>query len=353
MPPMIYIQTTRLNKCTNISQWELCPKSKVPTKGNTQERRAQEINIYRCVSILMSPKGRNVMTNYKIKKPLLTVYMPVFNASPYLAQSIESILSQTYTNFEFIIIDDASTDNSWKIIKKYARLDKRLRIYQNKLNLGVSLTSNIAISYARGKYLARMDADDISFPSRFEKQINFLKQNPNIVALGTQCLCIDADNKITGYKKFPSDHKSLSAMSFWAIPIQQPSLMVNLKKLPKNFTWYDRNKTSAEEVNLMFNFIKCGQIANLPDYLLYYRQLSTSLSHRNPKNTFYLTLKSRLLALKNGLRPSFKAIIINFIQIIGIILIPSPVINSLWNIFRGINQNESQHQIGTFVDSQV
>jgi glycosyltransferase involved in cell wall biosynthesis len=293
------------------------------------------------------------MTNFKIKKPLLTVYMPVFNASPYLAQSIESILSQTYTNFEFIIIDDSSTDNSWQIIKKYARLDKRLRIYQNKLNLGVSLTSNIAISLARGQFLARMDADDISFSTRFEKQINFLKQNKNIVALGTQCLCIDTDSKIIGYKKFPIDHKNLSSMSFWAIPIQQPSLMVNLKKLPKNFTWYDRNKSSAEEVNLMFNFLKFGQIANLPDYLLYYRQLSTSLSHQNPKKTFYLTLKSRLLAVKNGFQPSLKAIIFNFIQIIGIIIIPSSVVNSLWNIFRGINQNESEHQIGTFVDSQV
>ena len=96
----------------------------------------------------MSPKGRNAMTNFKIKKPLLTIYMPVFNAAPYLAQSIESILNQSLKNFEFIIIDDASTDDSWKIIKSYARRDSRLRIYRNRLNLGVSITSNIAISLA-------------------------------------------------------------------------------------------------------------------------------------------------------------------------------------------------------------
>jgi len=98
--------------------------------------------------------------------------MPVFNAAPYLSESIESILNQTLTNFEFIIIDDASTDSSWKIIKSYARRDSRIRIYRNRLNLGVSTTSNIAISFARCKYLARMDADDISTPDRLENNIN-------------------------------------------------------------------------------------------------------------------------------------------------------------------------------------
>lgn len=293
------------------------------------------------------------MTNFKIKKPLLTVYMPVFNAAAYLSQAIDSVLSQTYSNFEFIIVDDASTDYSWSIIKKYARLDKRIRIYQNKLNLGVSLTSNIAISFARGKYLARMDADDISLPNRLQKQIAFLRKNKSVVAVGAQCVCIDANNKIIGYKKFPTDPQQLTEMSFWAVPIQQPSLMVNLQKLPAAFTWYDRNSSSAEEVNLMFKFLKYGRIANLSDYLLYYRQLSTSLSHRNPKNTFYLTLKSRLLALENGFQPSFKAIIINLIQVIGIIILPPSLINSLWNLLRGISPRESEHQIGTFAKSQV
>lgn len=293
------------------------------------------------------------MTNYKIKKPVLSVYMPVFNASLYLSEAIESILSQTFTNFEFIIIDDASTDNSWQIIKKYSRLDKRIRAYKNKLNLGVSLTSNIAISLVRSQFLARMDADDISFPIRFQKQINFLRKNKNHVAVGGQCVCVNANNRIIGYKKFPTDSKRLSEMSFWAIPIQQPSLMVNLKKMPKKFTWYDRNKSSAEEVNLMFKFLEYGQIANLHDFLLYYRQLPTSLSHRNPKLTFYLTLKSRLLALQNGFQPSLKAIILNLIQLMGVIILPSSIINSLWNLLRGINQNENQYQIGTFASIKV
>lgn len=109
----------------------------------------------------------------KIKKPLITVYMPVFNAAAFLDQSISSIISQTFSDFEFIIVDDCSTDNSWKIIKSYAKKDKRIIAIKNKINLGVSLTSNIAISQSSGKFLARMDADDISFTDRLQKQLDF------------------------------------------------------------------------------------------------------------------------------------------------------------------------------------
>src|SRR4030043_1603743 len=95
----------------------------------------------------------------KNKTPLVSVIMPVFNTAQFLPEAIESILSQSYQDFEFIIIDDASTDNSWKIIKSSARQDKRIHAFRNSINLGVSLSSNIAIAKAKGKFLARMDSD--------------------------------------------------------------------------------------------------------------------------------------------------------------------------------------------------
>ena len=293
------------------------------------------------------------MTNYKIKKPVLTVYMPVFNAASYVSAAIESILSQYYTNFEFIIVDDCSTDKTYSLLKSFARQDSRIRLYKNKINLGVSATSNIAISLAHGQYLARMDADDMSLPDRFQKQIKFLKDNKNVVAVGGQCVVIDSENKIIGYKKFPVQSEKLTDMLFWAIPLQQPSMMINRSLLPQNFTWYIKNQTSAEEVNLMFNLLKFGQLANLPDYLIYYRQLATSLSHINPKNTFFLTVQSRISALSGGHSPSFKALIFNIIQLFGVIILPTKLINALWNIIRGINSGESQYEIGTFVPTKV
>lgn len=293
------------------------------------------------------------MTNYKIKKPVVTVYMPVFNSEKYLADSIESILNQTYSHFEFIMIDDGSTDSSWKIIRYYARKDSRIRAYKNKINLGVSLNSNIAISLARGQYIARIDADDIAFPDRLRKQLNYLKNHPDTVAVGGQCITIDNDNLIIGHKKFPTNPEKLASMLFWAVPIQQPSMMVNRKKLPKNFVWYEKNKTSAEETTLMFNMLKFGKLANLPDYLLYYRQLSTSLSHQNPKLTYYLTLQSRINALSDGYKPSISAVIINLIQFCAVNLLPAYAITWLWNSIRGINSQTNEFTVGTLATTKV
>lgn len=274
------------------------------------------------------------------KQPLVSIIMPVFNAQNFVDQAIESILGQTYSNFEFIIIDDASTDNSWSIIKTYAKKDNRIKIFRNKINMGVSFTANKAIKIASGKFLVRMDADDISFSNRIETQLNFLKQNPKIVTVGSQCIVIDDQNKNIGNKTFPLNPSELKDMIFWAIPIQQPSMMVNLQKLPQNFQWYSNNFSSAEEVDLMFKFLKFGQIANLPNFLLFYRHLNNSLSHKNPKLTFNLTLKSRIKAISFGFRPSARAIILNLVQIIAINLLPTSTVFDLWYRFRGINQNQ-------------
>lgn len=279
--------------------------------------------------------------------------MPVFNAAPYLTQSIESILNQSFKNFEFIIIDDASTDDSWKIIKSYARRDSRIRIYRNRLNLGVSTTSNIAISLARCKYLARMDADDISTSDRLEKQYKYLKSNPKTVIVGAQCTIINQNDQVIGFKNFPLSSASINDMLFWAVPIQQGYMMVNRSLLPKNFPWYSASKSSAEEVDLYFQMSQYGLLANLKDNLYFYRQVDNSLSRINPKKTFYLTLQSRLIAIKNGFRPSIKAIIINLAEIVVISVLPSSLIYNLWYFIRGINRNQSESQIGTFVRSQV
>jgi glycosyltransferase involved in cell wall biosynthesis len=286
------------------------------------------------------------------QKPLITVYMPVFNAAAFLDQSISSILNQTFSNFEFIIVDDASTDNSWKIIKSYAKKDSRIIAIKNKINLGVSLTSNIAISQSSGKFLARMDADDISFSDRLKKQLDFLQKNKSIVAAGGQCIVIDGQNNVIGHKNFPTEPNKLKDMIFWAIPMQQPSMMVNLTKLPKNFTWYQPNQSSAEEINLMFRFMQYGHIANVADNLLFYRHLDTSLSHKNPKATFKLTVKSRLNAIQLGFRPSFTAIVLNLMQLIVVGLIPNYLINEIWYRIRGIKKSTGV-TVGSFAQSQL
>lgn len=278
--------------------------------------------------------------------------MPVYNPGKYLVDAIDSILSQTFSNFEFIIVDDASTDGSWKIIKSFAKKDSRIIAFKNKINLGVSLTSNIAISQARGKYIARMDSDDVSTPDRLQKQVDFLKNHPQIIVVGGQCAIVDENNQVVGFKKFPLTQNQIKDMIFWAVPIQQGYMMVNTSLLPKNFTWYHPSKFSAEEVDLYFNLFKYGDFANLPDNLYFYRKISTSLSHQNPKKTFWITLKSRLNAVKNGFKPSPTAILINLIQIIVISLIPAKIIMDLWYLVRGVKKPTGL-TVGTFSQAQV
>lgn len=277
--------------------------------------------------------------------------MPVWNAATYLPAAIESILSQTFTRFEFIIIDDASDDDSWKIIKKYARLDKRIRAYKNKINLGVSLTSNIAIAHARCKYLARMDADDISVSNRLEKQLAYLKKHKKTVLVGGQCTLVNEQNQVIGTKSFPTNPQKVKNMMFWAVPTQQGYMMVNRSLLPKKFNWYEPSKRSAEEVNLYFQLIKYGDITNLPDNLYFYRQVEGSLSRLNPKKTFALTLQSRLLALKNGYQPTFLSILINLAQIFAISILPSNTIYHLWYLVRGVTQPKSNFPVVSFSKS--
>ena len=119
-------------------------------------------------------------------KPLLTVLMPVYNAEKFLAESIGSILNQTYYNFELLILDDASTDNSLKIIKAHAKEDKRIKVLVNKTNQKQAKCRNRLLKNSKTEFIAWMDADDISLPRWLQTQIDFLKQNPNIDVVNCQ-----------------------------------------------------------------------------------------------------------------------------------------------------------------------
>jgi glycosyltransferase involved in cell wall biosynthesis len=128
--------------------------------------------------------------------PLVSVIMGVYNKSKFLEESIQSVLKQTLRNIELIIIDDQSTDGSWKIIKKFARINKRIIAHKNKINLGSTRTRNVALNLARGKYLAILDADDLMYPERLLKQTRYLDSHPDIFLVGTSAKFIDENGKL-------------------------------------------------------------------------------------------------------------------------------------------------------------
>jgi len=130
------------------------------------------------------------------ENPKISMIMSVFNGEKYLREAMDSILNQTFTDFEFIIVNDGSTDNSLSIIRSYS--DKRIQVIDNGQNIGLTRSLNKAIKQARGEYIARQDADDISLPDRLEEQIKYFKKNPDVALLGTSISKIDSNGKILG-----------------------------------------------------------------------------------------------------------------------------------------------------------
>ena len=145
-----------------------------------------------------------------MRTPAISVLMPVYNAAPYLAEAIESILNQTFTDFEFLIIDDGSTDRSAEIVNAYARKEERIR-FLSRENRGLPATLNELASMARAPLLARMDADDISTPDRFEKQVAFLADSPDVIVAGGQPLFCDEAMRPVYVARVPVNHEKIDS----------------------------------------------------------------------------------------------------------------------------------------------
>lgn len=256
--------------------------------------------------------------------------MPVYNANRFLERALKSIARQTYKHIEIICVDDQSTDNSFAILVRFAKRRKHVRVYQLPKHSGAPKAANFAISKARGRFIARMDADDIMMSTRLEKQAAFLLSNAHIVAVGGQCRRMNETGKTMGVKTFPLDHATISTMLFTAVPIQQPTLMINMAKIPKGFTWYNVSLLIGEDYDLFYRLMQYGKLANLPDILIRYREHPNNLTLASQKKTFWFITRSRLLAVtKYGYVPTVQALAQVFIQTILVLILPDKLLYKL------------------------
>lgn len=277
------------------------------------------------------------MSHLNNKKPLISVILPVYNAEKYLVEALESLRYQTYPHFEVIAIDDGSTDNSYRILKQFEKIDARFRIYKNAKNLNIANTLNRGIKLAKGRFIARMDADDIALPNRFTQQITFLKDHPNVVVLGGQCKTMDVSGKLIGRKLFPVSDKQIRESLYTSNPIQHPTIMIDKALLPKDFGWYNPQLPPAEDYDLFFRIGQYGKYHNLPKFLLIYRQYLGSNTFKNPVETFNVTRKVRFLArTKYGYQPTFKSTLIHLAQVVIVGIVPGFLIYPLYVFARGI-----------------
>ncbi len=212
-----------------------------------------------------------------MKKPFISIIMPVYNAEHFVSQAVESILRQTYSDFEFIIIDDGSTDSTPRILAQYN--DTRIRFIRKNYNEGIINVLNLGIQFAKGRYIARMDADDISLPKRLEKQVAFLEQRKDIAILGTRAIRIDERGRFLEYMvsvTSPQHIQKLLEAGF--VPIVHPSVMMRADFIRK-LGGYRDGFLHVEDKDLWLRAIENGaKIANLKDTLLLYRTYIKSVT---------------------------------------------------------------------------
>ena len=204
--------------------------------------------------------------------PLVTVLLPVYNAEKFLRESIDSILNQTYQNFEFLLINDGSTDTSREIILNYT--DARIRYLENEKNIGLIQTLNRGIAEAKGSYIARMDADDVSRADRLIKQVDFLESNPSYGMVGSWCSVINTSKKI----EYHTSHASLQFALLNYCCFVHPSVMLRKSVLIENQFYFDSHFVHSEDYELWTRLLTKTKAANLPDYLLSYREHEYQIS---------------------------------------------------------------------------
>lgn len=219
--------------------------------------------------------------------PAVSVVLPAYNCEKYIAKSIESVLHQTFTDFEFIIINDGSTDRTEEIIKSFS--DPRILYQVNNTNKGLVFTLNKGIDIANGRYIARMDGDDIALPDRFEKQLNYLDKKNNVDLLATVVSLIDENDNQCG--TWRSDERNTSEKDIRKqLPkdncIAHPTVMGKTETFKKYK--YDHTQSQSEDYDLWLRMMSGGVIIHkLPEPLLLHRILASSFTRSNKKNVFW------------------------------------------------------------------
>lgn len=222
--------------------------------------------------------------------------MSVYNGGGYLHDAIKSVLNQTYTNFEFIIINDGSTDQSLRIIESYSKHDKRIKII-NQFNTGLAIALNNGIKESKGKYIARIDSDDICEKRRLEIQFNFLENNPEYVLVGSAVNYIDMNGAYLG-RSFPIlNNKQISKALYYYSPIAHPSVMMRRKELIEVGGYNEIINSQFEDHFLWYLLKDKGKLKNLPIPLIKYRILPQSLSS-NQNSKEYKELKLSVIRKK-------------------------------------------------------
>jgi len=231
-------------------------------------------------------------------KPLVSVITPAYNAEKYISEAIESILNQTFQDFEYIIIDDASTDATWDIIQEYAKKDERIIAVRNETNQGTPVTRNRGVEMARSSYILWQDADDISLLQRVEKQYAFMEAHPEVGILGGYLQFFDESGE-KGVRQYAQGDAELRKNIFLYSPVAQPAAMVRKSALEKAGE-YNPKYRQAQDLDMSFRIGMFAKFANIQEIMIKYREHPNSATFSKLKSLEINTIKMRWNYAKAG-----------------------------------------------------
>jgi hypothetical protein len=215
-----------------------------------------------------------------VDAPAVSVLMPVYNGEKYLKKAIESVLHQSFADFEFIVVDDGSNDGTANILASYQGRDDRIQVLHQS-NQGLVAALNTGLSLARGKYVARMDADDIAMPERLAEQVAALDQNSDVGILGTGCRLIDAADRAVGARYWAESDLQIRWMCLLESPFGHPTVMMRRDVLLRNGLRYREAFHAVEDYDLWTRILGRTRAANLSKPLLQYRIHTESVTNRH------------------------------------------------------------------------
>ena len=242
------------------------------------------------------------------KTPVVSVVMPVYNTRAYIGAAIESVLRQSFRDFEFLIYDDCSTDGSAGVIRGFK--DPRIRLIESKRNLGYLPHLNEGLRIARGKYIARMDSDDVSAPGRLQKQVDFMERNPGVGACGTAAVTMGAG--LPRRMGVETDDARIRCKLLFANQLIHPTAMLRASLIREKKLEYRQGVYFSEDYQMWVEIAGCARLANLPGVLLKYRLRPNQvrdLYHTDQYRNWHRIITPQIEKL--GIHPTKKDLIIH------------------------------------------
>lgn len=243
---------------------------------------------------------------------LVSVILPIRNSEEHLTDCLESLINQKHQNLEIIAVDDNSKDHSLDILKRFRRNDKRLKFSVNVKRYGLAISLNRALKKARGEFIAFMNPNDVNSVWRLKNQLDYLKKNPRIVAVGTQAVSIDKKGKTIDKSELPSEHEQIYPNFLQGLAVQFESIMINKKRIPSDLLYFTHDKYPFVYLEVFMKLFRYGKFANLKKHLYYHRGLHISKSINKTEryiNHMLMVVKSFMVY---DYRPSLRTLVLPF-----------------------------------------